>query len=918
MTNFDNNEQKVRPTLLIGIGGTGYKIIVRAKARFKETYPPDILEQIRFIVFDTDPNQSPVRNSVGELVALDSGIEFIEIGGVPVNDIRRNQDSYPEIKAEIDLQRLPRVALIRGAKQVRSLGRLAFFHHFQRVTDAIQGALNSILNIASHSDAAASVQSVNVFFVASACGGTGSGSILDLAYLTRHIASTNLGIPDDRIFNNGLLILPEAFKVPVTNRNVIRANASAMLAELDHFTNYQDFDVTYPNGMRVRDTRPPFNITYLVDAVNKNRLTIQDLNQLAPIMAEAVFLQTGSYLGGATASAFDNVPTAISTDRHGFLKAYSMVGTSSLRFNSDRMYKACALRLVHRLVSDVLLKDNLNPARSDTADNLPDHPHILNEVEGYLSNANLTIDLLRQELKKMPEGQSMTVNLNSDRFNAQSKHQIVRKVEAYCDRYEQQTIKKSYLSEIEKNRIKLASDSQDLLGSYVYRLCDEQGRGIPAAQQFLAELGPALEPLRQALTNERNKAKQNAARIQRQVNNDRKAFDEATLRFDPWGLLGTVRNARRRYTESRRRYLTHLLSQGLANQGLLVLEEIEKQRLHLTGALANLQGALEKAAREAHRELESLKANWHSSHLTEQNIDTAADIQNYYDRHLSSIGNSALELFRQKPLRSWLQEFESNAEKAAKEIVSRLSEHAYNSFTQIVSEERVEDQIKAKKPEERNKILHNLIALSAPFSNYDPTASGHGSEDLNTILLVGTYNHDASIYTDASLGNIDATLVSTLDKQRISVLHTKHGLALYSLRQYNVYKKHFADYRDTSGLLCFKVVQQEREAYKFFAQAEAYGFIEKQGVVGFVLTTQNGSWDLGENLRSALEYVVRNQQLQDEIEHELWEWSRHHKKEQVIELLDNYIRRREEHSPKPLDQELRILAQGVKDYYEHQ
>ena len=124
---------RMRPTLIIGAGGSGYETVVRIKARFQETFPTHLLEQIRYIVFDTDTNHPPVRSSTGQLVHLEPDIELFQIGGVPVKGIIENQHNYPEISAELDLKRLPRLDLTKGAKQVRQLGRLAFFYHFQRI-----------------------------------------------------------------------------------------------------------------------------------------------------------------------------------------------------------------------------------------------------------------------------------------------------------------------------------------------------------------------------------------------------------------------------------------------------------------------------------------------------------------------------------------------------------------------------------------------------------------------------------------------------------------------------------------------------------------------------------------------------------------------------------------------------------------
>ncbi|MGB1253496.1 MAG: tubulin-like doman-containing protein, partial [Candidatus Promineifilaceae bacterium] len=132
---------RLRPTLVVGAGGTGYETVVRMKARFQESFPPELLQQVRYVCFDTDTNHPPVRNSLGEMVYMEPQIELFQIGGVPVKGIIDNQKNYPEIAHELELKKLPRLDLTKGAKQVRQLGRLAFFYHFQRIRKVFETAL---------------------------------------------------------------------------------------------------------------------------------------------------------------------------------------------------------------------------------------------------------------------------------------------------------------------------------------------------------------------------------------------------------------------------------------------------------------------------------------------------------------------------------------------------------------------------------------------------------------------------------------------------------------------------------------------------------------------------------------------------------------------------------------------------------
>ena len=73
------NRVGMRPTLLIGLGGTGQKVLVQLKARFVRNYgqvPP----AVEFLCFDTD--QSAEQTQVdGQIIRLTSETELVNIGG---------------------------------------------------------------------------------------------------------------------------------------------------------------------------------------------------------------------------------------------------------------------------------------------------------------------------------------------------------------------------------------------------------------------------------------------------------------------------------------------------------------------------------------------------------------------------------------------------------------------------------------------------------------------------------------------------------------------------------------------------------------------------------------------------------------------------------------------------------------------
>ena len=526
---------RLRPTLIIGAGGTGYETAVRVKARFAESFPPELLQQIRYIVFDTDTNHPPTRNSLGEMIYLDDGIELFQIGGVPVKGIIENQHNYPEIAAELELKKLPRLDLTKGAKQVRQLGRLALFYHFQRIRKVLETALRDVLNIGHYTGTTPPVQAINCFFIGSACGGTGSGILIDLAYLTRQLAH-KWGIPIDYIYTTCLLVLPEAFtKIPASNEAQIRANASAMLSEIDHFMVHGDFDVMYPDKFHVVDPRPPFNITYLMDASNERNHTVADLNQLTPIMAEAIFLQAGSFLGAQVDSAFDNIPTSTSQDINGHLRGYSMVGASTLHFNAQRVSADCAYRLIDDLVYQLFLKqvDQQESRRRDEKI----HPQLYDQVQGFFGKTNLSIDLLKQQLRKSDGAEQLVVTLNTEMFDRLEPQVMVRRVESACTRYAQETIIGRFLPQISLNQRRMSDEMTHLLSEHVDAIVDGVESGIPLAHLFLQGVSESLVPLRQQLQQEREQIKQQIGRSQAEIERAMERLETASQAFTFWGLM---------------------------------------------------------------------------------------------------------------------------------------------------------------------------------------------------------------------------------------------------------------------------------------------------------------------------------------------------------------------------------------------
>jgi hypothetical protein len=142
------DDEEFQPTLIIGLGGTGKKVVTRLKTRFFERFgkmPPTV----RLMALDIDIKEE--KDTLGEReIALLPGEELIDLGDVPAGDIiheiKRNR--YPELRDwfQPDVPLLE-VTLRRGGQQNRQLGRLALFWNLRarNLYRALENAVHTLL-----------------------------------------------------------------------------------------------------------------------------------------------------------------------------------------------------------------------------------------------------------------------------------------------------------------------------------------------------------------------------------------------------------------------------------------------------------------------------------------------------------------------------------------------------------------------------------------------------------------------------------------------------------------------------------------------------------------------------------------------------------------------------------------------------
>ncbi|MFZ4877332.1 tubulin-like doman-containing protein [Janthinobacterium sp. Mn2066] len=302
----------LRPTLFIGVGGTGMQVLMRVRRRILNTLWGNAGNRTRvenltefpvaqFIHFDLD-NGAVVES--GESQAKDLQFDLLKftddekvVGSFDSEKYSRDDDSlerYPHIKEWLPLTpqkiRDLNFDMQSGAGQVRAVSRLYFFDKYSKVRDKIRLKLKNLKAGLSHerqlSELGLRMEAgrFRIVVVGSVAGGTGSGSFLDMGYLARWIAETEVEHADVEL----MLFLPSGFTK--NNKDRTEGNGYAALMELEsammgnknYLSRWDEYD-------RPKLARVPYNEVFLVDSGNLAQQHTDSVDDIYHMVADSLF-----------------------------------------------------------------------------------------------------------------------------------------------------------------------------------------------------------------------------------------------------------------------------------------------------------------------------------------------------------------------------------------------------------------------------------------------------------------------------------------------------------------------------------------------------------------------------------------------------------------------------------------------------
>lgn len=355
---------KLRRTLLIGLGGTGFNAILNAKKMFYENYG-EIPPMIGFIGIDTD--RSGLQNAFvtakdGMKISLNSSEQL----PISVDEPRQIYENYKARKLfdwmpDSNVSGLDQLSI--GAGQMRSNGRFAITVNETKVSDFLTHKFNEVnnANLIDNPDYGLLGAETEVHVVFSLGGGTGSGTFLNLAYLVKKI------MPKVKL--SGYAVLCDVFRSMVSGAMSarVRTNGKGALIDLDYLAHLDaDSDPVEVQWFHDRYSvkERPFSALYVIDNRNENNDMFTNVDPICQMISLAIVTSVGE-LGVAMASVSDNVNKLIGDgamdirDKKAWVAGF---GCSEIIFDGTRLSKIYSAKACIQLINTMLNGGCADPA----------------------------------------------------------------------------------------------------------------------------------------------------------------------------------------------------------------------------------------------------------------------------------------------------------------------------------------------------------------------------------------------------------------------------------------------------------------------------------------------------------------------------------------------------------------------------
>ncbi|KMW56901.1 Aldehyde dehydrogenase [Candidatus Rhodobacter oscarellae] len=330
-------DQSFRPTVLIGVGGTGCRIAERVYRRAL-TQETGLSGKLAVLGFDTD------LNDMNKLKAIEPSNRFRFSSKDRIRDyIHKHHALTADFMVDENTlpQRFLNKSLIEGAGQIRMLSHMGFFT--AQASKSMEQQVSNVFSSLARMDNTENFQGfINVMMVGSIAGATGSGSFIQIAMMLKQ-AARNIEI-DIR----GIFLMPDVYtnaaNLPVDQIPNVKGGGYAALKELNAVNVLAEgkqknlnFKYEYAPDQFIGTSNFPFESVTLIDFESVDGRSLgRSLPSYITMCERAVYQQIFSPIGGRMRSIEVNDTRALLfAAAEGIHNIYSGVGLSSIIYPSE-------------------------------------------------------------------------------------------------------------------------------------------------------------------------------------------------------------------------------------------------------------------------------------------------------------------------------------------------------------------------------------------------------------------------------------------------------------------------------------------------------------------------------------------------------------------------------------------------------
>ena len=876
-----------RPTVVIGLGGTGYSAVLKLKKHFVDAYNGAVPPIIHFLTFDTTQNvEHSEKARDGSPITLDPHVEqFVVQVANPAGHLGGTNPHIDEWWP----QNIPVGAIVAGAGQVRARGRLALFAKSGNIFGLIGNAISNVQLIKNQKQAyqqeflVSDRGGVEVYVLGSLAGGTGSGMFLDVAFMARHFVDAESSV-------TGVLVLPGIFKGKA-GVNLVKPNAYGALKELEQFSKLHpqkySFDIKYGMQNQVAARQPPFDLVYLIDSTNEEGRGVKEPNELMGLVAQGVYLQIGSQIGTDTTNTVDNIKTHLSTAGRvrGRSVNYCSFGVAKLSL-PVRQFEGMENDAARKLLSDGLLGGEFKDEELEP------------EVIRFLQDNNLREDeddVVIDALSAREGGGSLRFPMATGQLTKfdRTAHETIRQLHVtHRGRMEE-----GVAQGLEANYKKLLDASRAAIDKW-WESAINRPNGVRYATRFTEKLLAKFEWYQHMMEKEARDERArlgalNFKTLEEQVREAGTAFlgRENKVKTACENYRGMVNRQCELYLEVERRDKAAALYGALRAHVDEIKQRCERIKMNLAGARKQFEQAYldATAARGGESPFEqtlNFDAEAHRPQITPEEF-----VKWHNDNHGS--------------LNSWA----SMREEDVARFVSLFVKDRYRSLTGLP----IDDVLRRMKPEQVVRELNQLSRLAVPLWHYNEAKIPLDNRGvINEMYHYGVADAQTAVLQDPHIasrvprqGATDPSLISTQDLQRIVLFKVKVGIPLFALNDIEDLERAYNDpdkvvsnhiHREWESFPSVIPRAGEGDALRWFAIAQApepVQMITRSGDWYYIRSKQakkvdGGELKLGQGRIKAFEAFEKNADLIKEVKEKLDTLTRSEGEVRLNEILRQY------------------------------